>query len=306
MSISTNPIIQEVWESRFSVNTPLPDDTSNFKIWVKNEYYPVGSPGCLGLFTGRQKSRKTFALSCVAASAMTGAPVGPFSYTPNGGLILWFDTEQPKGRFLITQHRVHKLAGVDGDPENYMAFSLRKYPVNDRVFIIDWYIEYYRKLGTVIDLIIIDGAVDICAGMMESAESQKTAQQLMTWADTTGASIFTVLHLNKNGGEVRGHLGTELGNKADFTLAVQKKHDEDIFSNVVCKDSRYYPFPNFDLYQDKNGSLDMDRGSWQEDQSSMEFPMPGAAPVNGRSVQDSDSERVEERAESWDIDEFTQ
>lgn len=272
---STNEIINDVWRGRFSVKTPLPDDTSNFKIFVEEEWYSVGSPGCLGLFTGRQKSRKTFALSCVVASAITGEEVGPFKYENNGGLILWFDTEQPKGRFLITQHRIHKLAGVASDCEHYLAFSLRKYNVEDRLFIIGWYIDYLTTKGQKIDLIVIDGVVDLCENMMESSMSQKTAQSLMTWADTTGASIFTVLHLNKNGGEVRGHLGTELGNKADFTLAVQKKHDEDIHSTISCKDSRYYPFKSFELYQDKDGMLNMERGTWQPKKDII-FPMGNA------------------------------
>jgi hypothetical protein len=69
--------------------------------------------------------------------------------------------------------------------------------------------------------------------------------------------------MNKIGGEVRGHLGTELGNKADFTISVAKKHDDDHYSTVSSKDSRYFPFRQFDLYQSREGLLDTERGTWQ-------------------------------------------
>jgi len=75
--------------------------------------------------------------------------------------------------------------------------------------------------------------------------------------------------MNKNGGEVRGHLGTELGNKADFTVSVYKKHDDDHYSTVSSKDSRYFPFRSFDLYQSRDGLLDLERGSWQSQDMGM-------------------------------------
>lgn len=258
-------LIDEVMQSRFSVKTDIPDDISNFKVFVKDEYYPVGSEGCLGLWTGRQKSRKTFALNCAIASALMGEPVGPFSYEPNGGLILHFDTEQPRNRFLITQRRLHALAHSDfqTDFDRYYSFNLRRYNHKTRVAIINYFIKMFVREKQKIDLIVIDGVVDLCENFMENTAAQETAQELMTWGDMTDASIYSVLHMNKMGGEVRGHLGTELSNKVDFVLGVEKKKDDDVYSKVFCKDSRYFPFPSFDIYQTREGMLDKELGSWQ-------------------------------------------
>lgn len=256
-------LLLEVMKSRFSLSIPVPKDNSNFKIFVQDELFPVGSPACIGMFAGRQKSRKTFALSLVKASALSGKPVGPFSYEPNGGVILNFDTEQPSNRYLITERRLYTLADLTTDHDRYYSYNLRRYSYDIRTSIIDYIIKDFIKRQVPIDLIIIDGVVDLCENYNENTASSKTAQDLMTWTDMSGASLYTVLHMNKNGGEVRGHLGTELGNKADFTISVSKKHDDDHYSTVSSKDSRYFPFRSFDLYQSRDGLLDTERGTWQ-------------------------------------------
>lgn len=259
--------VKEVLASRFSVKHEVPQDICNFDIFVKDEFYPVGSEGCIGLWTGRQKSRKTFALNCTIASAIRGEQVGPFRYKPNGGIILHFDTEQPKNRYLISQRNLYRIGGIDlsHDNDRHFSYNLRKYSWDTREAIIDQVIKYFLKEGTKIDLICIDGVVDICENFNENSAAQKTSQMIMTWSDVSGASIYSVLHTNKSGGEVRGHLGTELSNKTDFTIEVKKKKDDDIYSQVLSKDSRYFPFKSFEIYQDKFGMIDTMRGTWQPD-----------------------------------------
>lgn len=260
-------VINEVWASRFSVKSPVEKDICNFDIFVKDEYYPVGSSGGMGLWTGRQKSRKTFALNCTIGSAIKGEAVGPFRYKPNGGIILHFDTEQPRNRYLIGQRKMYSIAGFDlsTDQDRYFSFNLRKYDWQTRVKIVNQIIMEMLKDGMTIDLLCIDGIVDLCENFNENTSARDTTQKVMAWGEATGASIYQVLHTNKSGGEVRGHLGTELSNKTDFTLEVKKKEDDDIFSTVQCKDTRFFPFPKFELYQTRDGSIDMETGGWISD-----------------------------------------
>jgi hypothetical protein len=260
-------IVKEVMESRFSVTQHVEKDICNFDLFVKDEYYPVGSEGCIGLWTGRQKSRKTFALNCTIASAVKGSDVGPFRYKPNGGIIVHFDTEQPRNRYLISQRNLYKIGGLDlsYDRDRYFSFNLRKYDWGTRTAIINQILLHFIAEKIKIDLICIDGVVDICENFNENVAASKTSQDIMTWSDRTQASIYGVLHTNKTGGEVRGHLGTELSNKTDFTIEVRKKNDDDVFSQVLSKDSRYFPFKSFEIYQDKTGMIDLSRGSWQSE-----------------------------------------
>ena len=66
----------------------------------------------------------------------------------------------------------------------------------------------------------------------------------MRICETTGAMVLTVLHLTKMSNEMRGHLGTELGNKCDFSIAVEKDN-MDLKFTVKSMDSRFTPFPAF-------------------------------------------------------------
>lgn len=260
--------VQEVMSSRFSLNQPIEEDICNFDIFIKDEYFPVGSEGCIGLWTGRQKSRKTFALNCTIASAIKGTEVGPFRYKPNGGIIIHFDTEQPKNRYKIGQRNLYRVGGMDlnTDADRYFSYNLRRFGWSDRTEIINQIVRHFVREKTKIDLICIDGIVDLCEDYNSNATAAATSQSIMTWGDMSGASIYNVLHTTKTSGEVRGHLGTELSNKTDFTVEVRKKNDDDVYSTVRCKDSRYFPFPSFDLYQSRDGLIDLEQGGWRKDE----------------------------------------
>ncbi|MDV7401055.1 hypothetical protein RZS08_57085, partial [Arthrospira platensis SPKY1] len=104
------------------------------------------------------------------------------------------------------------------EPANYYAFHLRKWSVAERIIALRKLIDQIPNLG----LIVIDGAVDLCPDMMDYDKSTKTVQELMSLCEKTGAMVLTVLHLTKMSNEMRGHLGTELGNKCDFSIAVEK------------------------------------------------------------------------------------
>lgn len=54
--------------------------------------------------------------------------------------------------------------------------------------------------------------------------------------------ICTVLHQNKGDNNARGHLGTEIINKAQTVLSVQKKNDLSIVSAEQCRDKEFDPF----------------------------------------------------------------
>jgi hypothetical protein len=67
----------------------------------------------------------------------------------------------------------------------------------------------------------------------------------MQWTDERQIHIHTVLHLNKGDDNTRGHLGTELNNKAETVLQIVKDmFDRDISS--ICatyiRDVEFEPF----------------------------------------------------------------
>ena len=53
-------------------------------------------------------------------------------------------------------------------------------------------------------------------------ESTTVISYLMTWPGERDIHIHTVLHQNKGDENARGHIGTELSNKAETWLQVEK------------------------------------------------------------------------------------
>jgi RecA/RadA recombinase len=234
-------MMKEVWASRYTYGPIRHEDATFSHINPDSgKRYNIGGNGMLGVITGRKKSGKTFVMLHIVASAIAGKKAMGFNVALQPGQnILFVDTEQSRFFFEVTQHEVYDIAGVTA-PANYYAFHLRKWSVAERIIALRKLIDQIPNLG----LIVIDGAVDLCPDMMDYDKSTKTVQELMRICETTGAMVLTVLHLTKMSNEMRGHLGTELGNKCDFSIAVEKDN-MDLKFTVKSMDSRFTPFPAF-------------------------------------------------------------
>jgi hypothetical protein len=207
----------------------------------------IGSFATVGAIVGEQKSRKTTVLSEILAAALDGRNHLNFTFDLKGKDILVVDTEQPYDRFQLVNKRVLNRAGIKANSIKYHAFNLRAQTRQERILVIDHLVRTTPNLG----LVIIDGVVDICLDYMSSKESQDTVQMLMDWSDLTQAMVIGVLHLTKSGGMMRGHLGTELQNKADFVIQTTKFEG---VTKVSCRESRYAEFDKFWITQTEDGT----------------------------------------------------
>lgn len=92
---------------------------------------------------------------------------------------------------------------------------------------------------------IIDGIRDLAHDINSPGESTDLITKLMQWTDERLIHIHAVLHLNKGDDNTRGHLGTELNNKAETVLQVTKdEFDKDIssVSSMFIRDNDFAPF----------------------------------------------------------------
>jgi hypothetical protein len=67
----------------------------------------------------------------------------------------------------------------------------------------------------------------------------------MELSDVYKIHIHTVLHLNKSDDNVRGHVGTELNNKAETVLQVSRSTSDDAITEVsapIIRDIEFEPF----------------------------------------------------------------
>ena len=171
----------------------------------------IGTLGNFSASIGKAKSKKTFNVSAIAASALSG--------------------------------RILRLAEMPDDkvPENLIMLSLRKFAPRVRLLIVEEAIGTTPDLG----LVIIDGIRDFLYDINSSSESTEVISKFMQWTDDKQIHIHTVLHQNKNDEHARGHIGTELNNKAETILQVEVDKEDKAISVVEAvhiRDQDFEPF----------------------------------------------------------------
>ena len=185
--------------------------------------------GILGNFSasiGKAKSKKTFNVSAITAAALTNGRVLHYraSFPENKRKILYIDTEQGKNHCQKVLDRILRLADLpeDCDADNLMMLALRKYSPEVRLAITEQAIGMIPDLG----LVIIDGIRDFVYDINSPGESTDVISKLMRWTDDRQIHIHTILHQNKNDEHARGHIGTELNNKAETIMQIEPDKDD--------------------------------------------------------------------------------
>lgn len=203
----------------------------------------LGTLGNFSLIIGKAKSKKTFSLimffhAIVANQTTRNNFKGQLP--PGKTKAIFFDTEQGAYHVYRFDKRVCSLLGIP-NPANFESFHLRKFPPNERLAIIDQVIADTPDLG----FVAIDGARDLVNSINDEEEATKLASYLLRWTEERGIHIVTVLHQNKGDNNARGHLGTELVNKAETVLSVTKdpeNKDLSIVEAEYCRDISPEPF----------------------------------------------------------------
>lgn len=218
-------------------------DTPPEVIHVSNS--TISTLGNFSASTGKGKSKKTFNVCAIVASALTGSKVLNYEANfPEGKRkVLYFDTEQSSYHCHKVLERINKLAGfpVDQDCDLIEFVMLREYSPLDRCQIIELALSERPDVG----LVIIDGLRDLLFDINSSTEAAEVIGLLMKWTSRYNLHIHTVLHLNKADDNVRGHIGTELNHKAETILQISKNESDGNVSEVHATLIRDREFPPF-------------------------------------------------------------
>lgn len=220
-------------------------------ITISNSDSVVGTLGNFSASTGKAKSRKTFNVISLVAAALSGKQVLQYKVKVplNRPLILYCDTEQSKFHCHRLLSRVYKLIDFPTTEvhENLKFISLREYPTKERINIIEYALSKYAgRIG----LVIIDGIRDLVFDINNATEATEITGKLMKWSQELNIHIHTVLHLNKGDDNTRGHLGTELNNKAESILVITKSDLDANYSTVTPKFIRDIEFEPFTFFID--------------------------------------------------------
>ena len=211
---------------------------------------PIGTFGNLIFVQAPPKSTKTFFVSLLSAAFLGGKSDG---YTKGikgyrgDKCLLHFDTEQ--GRFHAQRvfKRVLRMTGLDN--ECYHTYGLRGLDYDKRVDFIDYCLS--RRVNNP-GLVIIDGIADLVSDVNNIDESNKIIQKLMSWTLEYNCTILTVIHSNHGTNKATGHLGSSLYKKAETAIQLMPNFDEG-YIEVLCKESRNFPFNSFSYKIDDYG-----------------------------------------------------
>jgi len=231
-------------EARIDYTKKLPPPEVVLK--VNGEIF--GTLGNFSLVIGKAKSKKTFLMSLAMGAAIGfakkttlfgGAHTIEGMLPPDKSRVVFVDTEQGEYHVIQVAQRVTRLTGIK-KPENFEVYGLRNFSTENRNKIIEEIIENTPDLG----LIVIDGVRDIVTSINDEEQATILADKLLRWTGKQNIHIITVLHQNKGDFNARGHIGTELVNKAETTVSVTALKDEDVskVETEFCRNKAFEPF----------------------------------------------------------------
>jgi hypothetical protein len=222
---------------------------------------PFSPIGGIQALSGQKKNGKTFVIAQLIAACLE--PDAPRVHENLPGLtiphrtlehlghlpkVLWIDTEMEELNSAKVLRRVHWLVGQDFKVphERFRVLWMRTVEgnTNEPAFAKRWRLI---KLAIEImqpDIVFIDGVRDIIGDFNDNAASSQLVQELMATAEKHHICIWNVLHMNPRPGnddesKMRGHLGTELGNKVTDTLvSIKKKQGSQVTFTVKQLDAR--------------------------------------------------------------------
>lgn len=195
-----------------------------------------GTLGNFSLITGKAKSRKSFFLNILATSLLLD---DSFYNVFKGCLpndkqtILYFDTEQGKYHVQLALKRICEMTGIN-DPDNIRVFCLRSKNPQERLELIQKAIYNIPNVG----FVFIDGIKDLITSINDEEQATMIVSKLLKWTEELNIHISVVLHQNKSDNNARGHVGTELLNKAETVLSVAKSDgnkDISIVQPEMCR-----------------------------------------------------------------------
>ena len=205
----------------------------------------IGTLGNFSASIGKAKSKKTFNVSAIVAAALKNGTVLQYAaeLPENKRKILYVDTEQSPYHCQKVIRRIVRMAGLplNEEPKHLDFLTLRRHTPEFRIAIVEKAIYNTEGLG----LVIIDGIRDMVYDINSPSEATKIISKLMQWTDERQIHIHTILHQNKADENARGHIGTELNNKAETVLEVAKDKLDGNISTVQAIHIRAMDFQPF-------------------------------------------------------------
>lgn len=220
--------IKSLWEKYRITEKPVRPETL-----IKIGDADVMTVGNISLVIGKKKSRKSLLLAYLIMIFLRPREVMADD-------LLIFDTEQEEYDVWMAKDRIYRMTN-----QQVPIFCLRGLNLQERREFIELTVKNWHRP---VKIIFIDGIRDLISNINDPDESTDVVGWLMKMNVEHKVHICTVLHQNKTDLNARGHIGTELLNKAEITIQVELDEKQDKFnppSVVSVESSRRKPFDPF-------------------------------------------------------------
>jgi hypothetical protein len=216
--------IKQLWEKYRILNKPERPETL-----IKLGDADVCTVGNISLLVGKKKSRKSLLVTHLLWIFLQSRQ----NIAEN---LVVFDTEQEEYDVWQSKDRLFRMTN-----QQVPFFCLRGLsPKERRDFIEQTLANWPNKLA----ISVIDGIRDCMSNINDPDETTEVMSWLMRMNVQYRIHFINILHLNKTDNNARGHIGSELLNKAEVTIEVE--YDEKTtYSLVKCESSRRKPFDPF-------------------------------------------------------------
>jgi hypothetical protein len=179
--------------------------------------------------SAKRKQGKSYFCYALALALISGKPFGNIEPLAEPNFVMVFDTEMDRATLQERMRSVLRQVGKDN--QGLQVFPILSVEKDKRLPFIQDKVALYDP-----EIIVVDGIADLIANFNDAEESLSVMEDLLRLA--VGRTVVCIIHQNKalTDENMRGHLGTNLGNKAIENYSV--KRSGGVFQ-VTCVDSRF-------------------------------------------------------------------
>jgi hypothetical protein len=229
-------LLEEIYRRKIDFTKTIPPPP---QAWTLDDT-TLGRFGDFGLVIGKAKSKKSFFINIAIATAISDDHIqGRFkSHLPEDRKkVVYFDTEQQNYDVDIACNRIALQLNLNGKKElndNLLVVPLRGDSPALKIELIEAYLYNTPDLS----FVVIDGIRDLITSINDEEQASMIATKLLKWSKELNIYILVVLHVNKGDNNARGHVGTELVNKAESVLSISvdsKDPEISVMEPVHCR-----------------------------------------------------------------------
>jgi len=148
------------------------------------------------------------------------------NHYPKNYYLLYVDTERPViDQYPFALKGIMQKAGLKERPENFDAISMIMEPRKVRFKVLQAYLEKIRSEVDIPIVVVIDVLTDLTVNFNNLVESLALIDWLNLMINKYDVTVIGVIHENPglSNTKARGHLGTEIGNKASTELRISSQ-----------------------------------------------------------------------------------